>query len=48
MRSLSNIEYREVQKEYYNEVLQSESIDVWFSPEYYTTFESSNQGQIWY
>ncbi len=48
MRTLTNNEYANLQKEYYNEVLQSESIDVWFSPEYYTTFESFNQGQIWY
>ena len=48
MTPLSNNVYAEVQKEYYNEVIQSDSIDVWFSPEYYTTFESFNKGQIWY
>ena len=48
MQALTNTVYSEVQKEYYNEVQKSDSIDVWFSPEYYTTFESFNQGQIWY
>ena len=48
MQALTNIEYSAIQKEYYNEVHKSDSIDVWFSPEYYTISDSSNNGQIWY
>jgi hypothetical protein len=48
MRTLTNNEYANLQKEYYNEVHQFDSIDVWFSPEYYAVSDSSSQGQIWY
>ena len=48
MIALTENIYSEVQKEYYNEVHQIDSIDVWYSPEYYTTFDSAFNGQIWY
>jgi len=47
MQALSNTVYSEVQKEYYNEVFQSDSISVWYSPEYYELNDNS-RGQIWY
>jgi len=47
MRTLTNTEYTALQKEYYNEVHQSDSISVWYSPEYYT-LNDSIQSEIWY
>ena len=41
------IEYREVQKEYYNEVHESDSISVYYSPEYFT-LDGKTRGEIWY
>ncbi len=47
MQALTNNIYSEVQKEYYNEVHESDSISVWYSPEYYE-FDVVTRGQIWY
>ena len=47
MQALTNNIYSEVQKEYYNEVHESDSISVWYSPEYYTQSDII-QSEIWY
>jgi len=47
MRTLTSTEYTALQKEYYNEVHQSDSISVYYSPEYYTQSETI-QSEIWY
>jgi len=47
MQALTNIEYSAVQKEYYNEVHQSDSISVYYSPEYYDLNETI-RSEIWY
>ena len=47
MQALTNTIYSEVQKEYYNEVHESDSISVWYSPEYYE-FDTVTRAEIWY
>ncbi len=47
MRTLTNTEYTALQKEYYNEVHQSDSISTWYSPEYYSQ-STQIQSEVWY
>ena len=47
MQALTENIYSNVQKEYYNEVLQSDSISVWYSPEYYE-FDNIIKSEVWY
>ena len=35
MRTLTTTEYKELQKEYYNEVLEYDSISVYYNSDYY-------------
>ena len=46
-KQITPTDYEQLQKEYYNEVHQSDSISVWYSPEYYTQSETI-QSEIWY
>ena len=43
MQALTETIYNEVQKDYYNEVLTNDSISVWFSPEYYESFNNISE-----
>jgi len=47
MQALTETIYSNVQKEYYNEVHQSDSISVWYSPEYYE-FDTTIRSEVWY
>ena len=48
MRTLNQTEYQALQQETVNNAYQNDSIDVWYSPEYYTYYETFSNGQIWY
>ena len=48
MRTLTTTEYRALQQEVVNNPYQNDSIDVWYSPEYYTYYSAFSNGQIWY
>ena len=48
MRTLNQTEYQALQHDNVNNSYQNDSIDVWYSAEYYTYYETFSNGQIWY
>ncbi len=48
MRTLTTTEYQALQQEVVNNPYENDSVDVWYSPEYYTYYETFSNGQIWY
>ena len=48
MRTLTTTEYRALQQETVNNPYENDSVDVWYSAEYYTYYETFSRGQLWY
>ena len=48
MRILTTTEYTALTQETVNNPYENDSVDVWYSAEYYTYYETFSRGQLWY